>query len=502
MTTKDEINSIRNELLRAQGSINAALAKLESIAIDEPGPFLALTAPKPEMVSVRPLEEVKKAIEEPLITTDEWKRTLDALHNGREHIFITGGAGTGKSTLLQEFMSTCNRTIAAVCPTGVAALRIKAQTIHSFFHFGAHVLQKDDIRELSPSRQAKFKALDDLIIDEASMVRADLMDAIDQFLRLNGREKGKPFGGVRLILVGDLFQLPPFSREKEEKKYLKDRYGLDAPYFFHAEAWRDCPPKIHELTTIFRQSDAAFTGALNAIRNGTATTEHLDLLNKRVDRSFKPPVDGDLWLILTTTNNNADQANDAMLSELKSPSKVFMAVVQDDFDLKNAPTDIELRLKVGAVVMFIRNDADKRWHNGTLGKVVSVNPLKVDIKERGIVDVLPETWEDITYDWDEKAKKLSRSVKGKFTQIPLKLAAAVTIHKAQGTTLDRAILDLHHGTFADGQLYVGASRLRSLEGLILRKPIKMSDISVNEEVRKFMKGLPIARPLLAAGQLL
>ncbi len=367
-------------------------------------------------------------VEEALIVNGEWQKVLAELKNGTQPVFITGGAGVGKSTLLQKHVAESSRTSAIVAPTGVAALRVRGTTIHKFFGFEAKTQQSDEIYDVSAKRREKYQALDDLIIDEASMVRADLMDAIDKFLRVNGREKDKPFGGVRLILVGDLFQLPPVSKEKEEKAYLKDRYGTDMPYFFHAEAWRDGPPKIHELTTIFRQSDLVFTEALNAIRRGTATDEHLALLNGRVNRSFQPPAVGDLWLILTTTNANAEQANHKMLSEIKSLPEVFIAVVQGKFNLKDAPTDEELRLKVGASVMFIRNDSDRRWQNGTMGKVVSLKPLMVDIAGR-VVDVTPETWESISYDYDAKAKKLHASIEGKFTQIPLKLAAAITIHK-------------------------------------------------------------------------
>jgi ATP-dependent DNA helicase PIF1 len=211
-----------------------------------------------------------------------------------------------------------------------------------------------------------------------------------------------------------------------------------------------------------------------------------------VQPGFKPPVDGDLWLTLTTTNVSADAANQRMLSSLPGPSETFEAIVSGDFDLKNAPTDQSLSLRVGAAVMFIRNDADKRWVNGTMGMVTKLTPLTVEVK--GVEqEVQPETWEQITYEFDEKKKTLAKTIKGKFTQIPLKLAAAVTIHKSQGMTFDRAIIDFADGAFAAGQAYVALSRLRTLEGMVLRKPVTEKDLITSPEVQAFMSGQPIAR---------
>lgn len=448
------------------------------------------TAPKLEVLKKPALEPVK--VDEPLTINDEWQKVIDLLNNGTEHVFITGGAGTGKSTLLQHYLGQAGEMCVVVAPTGVAALRVGGETIHRFFGFGAHALEDDDIRVVSDSRRAKYKTLDTIIIDEISMVRADLMDAIDKFMRLNGRNKDKPFGGCRVIMFGDLYQLPPVAKEKDEKKWLTETYGTDMPFFFHAMVWRDTSLKTCELTTIFRQKDQKFTDALNAIRKGSMTPEHLALINSRVQYGFKPP-DGDLWLTLTTTNNAADQANQRMLASIQSPAREFYAVIQGDFDLKNAPTDDVLQLKAGAIVMFIRNDADHRWVNGTLGKVTSIDPLWVQVngKERAVE---AETWEQIQYTFDEKTRKLTKDVRGKFTQIPLKLASAITIHKAQGLSLDHVILDLANGAFAAGQAYVALSRCRTLEGTVLRRPLQERDLIISTEVQRFMRGEAIARP--------
>lgn len=470
---------------------------MEKLAPPAPEQKVAEPAPKIEVVAEPPKPPEPEV---PLIINEEWAQVLELLHNGTDHLFITGGAGTGKSTLLRHFIGGYRGTAAIVAPTGVAALRVGGETIHRMFSFGAHALEDDDIRQLSDSRRAKYRALDTLIIDEISMVRADLMDAIDLFMRKNGRDKEKPFGGCRLVMFGDLFQLPPVSKEKDEKRWLVNRYGLDMPYFFHAACWRDKPPIRKELTTIFRQKDEQFTAALNAIRAGTIQPEHLSLINTRFNPLFVPPPDS-LWLTLTTTNASADNRNRSMLSALPGQPQVFEAYVTGDFDLKNAPTDEYLELKPGAAVMFVKNDSKRRWQNGTLGRVKSINPLQIEID--GIsYEVETETWEQVRYQYDEKTQKLTKEVAGEFNQIPLKLAAAITIHKSQGLSLDHVILDLGYGTFAAGQAYVGLSRCRTLEGTVLRRPLREDDLITSSEVQKFLKGEPITRPTVKDNQLM
>lgn len=491
---QDELARIKVKLLEAQVALSLALVQLgllQNIMSKESG-----VLPKPYSQVAKPAPAAP-VVEEPLVINEEWKAVLDSLNNGKEHLFITGEAGTGKSTLLKHFTEQYDGCFAIVAPTGVAALRVGGETIHRFFGFGAHAIATDDIPVLSDTRRAKYRALDVLVIDEISMVRADLMDAIDKFLRKNGRNATLPFGGVRLVMFGDLFQLSPISKEADEKKWLTSLYGTDMPYFFHAEVWRKVTLKKHNLSTIFRQKDPTFTSALNAIRSGTATAEHLKLINSRVNTSFKAPLDGKLWLTLTTTNNSADQSNQRMLAALKTKSEVFEAKISGDFDLKNAPTDELLELKPGAVVMFIRNNRQGGWVNGTLGKVTSIDPLKVEIDDIEH-EVDKETWEAITYEYSEETKKLTKTIRGKFEQIPLKLASAITIHKSQGLTFEQVIVDFASGAFAAGQAYVALSRCRTLDGMVLRRAVQDRDLIVSTEVQHFMAGEPIARP---AGQL-
>lgn len=481
--------------LTAQHEVTAtAINLMAALGVQEPA---KVELPKVEVVKPEPIK-----VEEPLTINAEWQQTLDILSNGPTGVFVTGPAGSGKSTLLNHFIETYRGNAAMVGPTGVSALRIGGETIHRFLGLPAHALEPDDIPNVPDSRRAKYENLDMLIIDEISMVRADLMDAVDHFFRKNGRAKGKPFGGCRIVMFGDPYQLPPVAKEKEEKAWLNQRYGTDTPYFFHAECWRENPIKVCNLTTIFRQKDPAFTDVLNAIRAGVVKPEQLALLNNRTQFGFRPPVDDDLWITLTTTNDSADQANQRMLNALPGSPEVFEAVVTGDFDEKNFPTDQALRLKVGATVMFIRNGVEKgSWVNGTMGKVTSVNPLKVLVNgsERAVE---PISWKNMTYEFDEKTKKLTKREKGEFKQIPLKLAAAITIHKSQGMTYDKVIIDLANGTFAAGQLYVAVSRGRTLEGMVLRRAIQERDLIVSTEVQKFMKGEAIARPGVPVGTLL
>ncbi len=488
--TQADLTAVRAAIEEAQNRLNSALALLDSLATRVEESIPAVPARVTFPTSAKTPET--PPVEEPLIITPEWQATLDLLNRGAQHLFVTGGAGVGKSTLLKHYTDHSPANVAIVAPTGVAALRVGGETIHRFFRFGAHALDKDDIRTLDSSDRDKYRVLDTLVIDEVSMVRADLMDAVDLFLRKNGRDGSKPFGGCRLVMFGDLYQLPPVSKEKDEKRWLTQRYGLDCPYFFHAEAWRDAPPRICSLTEIFRQKDETFTRALNAIRNGTLNVLQLALINERVRPSFKAPAD-ELWITLTTTNDSAAIANQRMLDALRTDSRVFEATVSGDFDLKNAPTDDFLELKTGAAVMFIRNNRDGGWMNGTLGRVTSVKPLWVET-DSGEHEVDPETWESIAYEFDPDKKRLTKTVKGKFTQIPLKLASAITIHKSQGITLERAIIDLAGGAFAAGQAYVGLSRCRALAGMVLRRPLRMDDLIVSTEVQAFMMGKPTARP--------
>lgn len=506
---KGQLNRASKGLRDALAVVDMALVKInlleQSLAAEERAkaasavtvPAAITVAPKVEPVTSKPEPKPEPVQDEPLVINDEWKAALGVLNNGTSDVFLTGGAGVGKTTLLHQFVENCDKSLAVVASTGVAALRAGGQTCHSFFRLDIHALDEDDIKVSSDPRHVnKLKRLDTLILDEVSMLRADTMDAIDITLRKH-RQNDLPYGGVRVISVGDPYQLPPVARESEVKRFLKDRYGTSEAYFFHSNVFRKRPPLIQQLTTVFRQQgNEQFINVLNAIRNGTATQEQLDLINSRVKPDFVPPTD-ELWITLTTTNASADIANQAMLDAIKSPVETFTAFTTGDFSLKDAPVDEVLRLKVGAAVMFAKNDTtNHHWVNGTLGRVTSVKPLLVEVK--GVeYPVEREIWEKIAYEYSEKDKKLTKRVSGSFSQYPLKLAAAITTHKSQGTSLDRAIINLKGGVFANGQLYTALSRLRTLEGLVLRQPVTKHDLMTSGEVIAYMTGKPIALP--AAG---
>jgi len=446
-------------------------------------------------------------VEESIVLSPEQKEVIDRVVNGTEHFFITGNAGTGKSVVLTELVKRLSwGSTVTLAPTGKAAVHVNGMTIHSFFGLKPEALSPDKIHELPDDSKDKFKSLRMIIIDEISMVRADLMDAIDVFMRKNGNDASRPFGGCRMIMIGDLFQLAPVSSEDEVKHWLEDRYGINTPYFFHAAVWRETPLITCELKTIFRQKDPVFTNTLNLIRNGKANNADLNLINHRTNAAFKPP-SNEVWVTLTTTNSAADVANQTMMDELPGEPTIFKADVIGDFKLSDSPTDAELKLKVGAVVMFIKNNRAAGYINGTMGRITSVKPLKVEItNEEGEsqfeVEVSKATWDQITYDYDRKERKIVKHVKGQFIQIPLKLAAAITIHKAQGLSLSRVIVDLGHKAFAAGQTYVAISRARTLAGLVLRRPVYMKDLIISPEVQAFLAGRPIAQPRPVSDQLM
>lgn len=480
--------SARSALKAAQDgkfALSIALVTLAHLEGDAPRPLGA--APEGDKVPVIEVVQGKPA------ELSEWDKSFDRLVNGTDHVFLTGPGGAGKSTMLQKFIAQAHGAVVAA-PSGRAALNVGGTTIHRLFRFGAHAITSDDIYRLSDDRRAMYRAMNTLVLDEGSMIRGDLMDGIDLFLRKNGKTDKKPFGGVRIVIVGDLYQLPPVAKEGNERKWLMDRYGVEEPYMIHAEVWRDTPLNLVNLTHIFRQDDPTLTDALNAVRVGQATPDHLAMFNGQVrGHNWVPPQD-ELWVTMTTTRNLADQANARMLSELAGTSTYYDAVVEGDFNLNDTPADTRLELKVGAAVMFVRNDPEGAWVNGTMGKVTSLDPLEVEVKGREL-EVAKVEWSEYVYAYDQKLRKLTKTVKGKFTQYPLKLAAAMTVHKAQGATLDRAIVDLGGGSFAAGQTYTALSRVRALSGLALRRPLIAKDIIVNEEVKKFMAGQSITRPV-------
>lgn len=392
---------------------------------------------------------------------------------GEGNLFITGRAGTGKSTLLR-----CLREIIAdrgvvLAPTGLAAVNVGGQTIHSFFGFPPRLIRPDDIRRSRNGRvmrQLKF-----LVVDEVSMVRSDLMWAIDQSLRVNRGRPREPFGGVRLLLFGDLHQLPPVVQEAEVAEHLDSSYG--GPFFFTVPALQDgAGTAFIELQHVFRQEDSALIEVLDHIREGDAGAEELELLNSRVS-PIRTLAEGDPFVILTPTNAAANRINAAYLEALPGRAYAYEAGVTGDFSDSAQPTDSTLMLKEGAKVILLRNDPDRRWVNGTIARVSRLAQDQVWVEIDGEEhEVEPVAWENRRYAYDQAAQKIVETVAGTFKQFPLRLAWALTIHKSQGLTLDRVYIDLGRGTFAHGQAYVAISRCRSLAGLAFARPLRPQDV--------------------------
>ncbi len=392
---------------------------------------------------------------------------------GQGHLFITGRAGTGKSTLLRALRDMLTVPNVVVAPTGLAAVTAGGQTIHSFFGFPPKLIQSGDIRR---SRNGSImRRLQVLIIDEVSMVRSDLMNAIDLSLRINRGRPREPFGGVRLMLFGDLHQLPPVVQRGEEAEFLESEHG--GPFFFSIGALREgAGTTLLELGEVFRQRDEALLDVLNRVREGAASEEDLGLLNARVS-PVRTLSEGDPYVILTPTNAAAQRINTAFLEALPGLATIFEATVTGEFNDSAQPTDPALSLKPRAKVIMLRNDPDGRWVNGTIGRISRLEEtrafVEIDGREYEIEQV---SWENRRYAYDTAAEKIVETIAGTFKQLPMRLAWALTIHKSQGLTLDKVYIDLGRGTFAHGQAYVALSRCRTLEGLSLARPLRGTDI--------------------------
>lgn len=419
-----------------------------------------------------------------LLSTEQLA-VLQLISETRENVFVTGRAGTGKSTLLEAFLAMADRTVVVCAPTGVAALNVGGQTIHSLFRLPIGLIADQELSE-PPELRRLLGSIDTVVIDEVSMVSADLMDAIDRRLRQARGRRHEPFGGAQLVLFGDPYQLAPVpGRDAGERAYYADHYR--SMWFFDARVWAEAGLRIVELQTIHRQHDEAFRAMLTAVRHGEVTPE----IGRALNEAGARPVAEEGLLTLATTNATVTRINADALRRLPGSAQAARAEIEGDFGPAGGyPADETLSLKVGAQVMFLRNDTsgdgDPRWVNGSIGTVARIGrTVFVDVGDE-THEVLPSTWEKFRYTYSSATRRVSKDIVGEFTQFPLRLAWAVTIHKSQGSTYDAAIVDLGARAFAPGQTYVALSRIRSLNGLHLVRPLRPSDIIVDQDVRRFM----------------
>jgi len=428
----------------------------------------------------------------------EFRRALEMMEETNSNIFITGRAGTGKSTLLNYFYNHTEKKIVLLAPTGVAAVNIGGQTIHSFFGFKPNVTLSSIKKKKEKSASSLYKKLTTIIIDEISMVRADLLDCMDKFLRLNGPDAQRPFGGVQMIFIGDLYQLPPVVTSAE-REIFRSFYG--SPYFFSAKVMEELNMEFVELEKVYRQKDDEFIRLLNTIRNNSVTEEEIALFNRRCLPAFASSK-GEFYISLTSTNDLADEINERRLAELKGKIWKAEGEIRGDFDREYLPTALELKLKKGAQIMLLNNDSYGRWINGTIGMIKKFEKNEDDedviiarLDSGETVEISPYTWK--IYKYFLKDGELRSEEVGSFRQYPVRLAFAVTIHKSQGKTFEKVIIDVGRGTFAHGQMYVALSRCTTLDGLVLKNPLKKSHVLMDWHVVKFLTGLQYARAALS-----
>lgn len=430
----------------------------------------------------------------------EWQQALQIIQYTRRSLFLTGKAGTGKSTFLRYVAQHTKKKYVILAPTGIAAINAGGQTLHSFFKLPFHPLLPNDSRynarnirktlKYSGVTTKLLRELDLIIIDEISMVRADIIDFIDKVLRIYCRNMREPFGGKQLLLVGDIFQLEPVVKE-DEWRLMQPFYP--SAYFFSAKIWQEMQLVSIELRKVYRQRDAEFISILDRIRENAATTADITAINSRVGKDAQSSRNTQAFEItLATRRDTVDYINDLKLAELEGSPAMFKGTIQGEFPLASLPAPMELEIKPGAQVIFVKNDKEKRWVNGTIGVVTGID------EEEGIIgvvdedgheyDVVRESWENMRYTFDEKEQKIVEEQLGVFVQFPLRLAWAITVHKSQGLTFRRVKIDFSGGgAFAGGQTYVALSRCTSLQGITLEEPIRPSDIFVRPEVVAFAR---------------
>ncbi len=436
------------------------------------------------------------------LDNDEFQKALQIIQFTRRSLFLTGKAGTGKSTFLRYISETTKKKHVILAPTGIAAINAGGSTLHSFFKLPFHPLLPNDNRynvrnmrktlRYSGEKSKLLREVELIIIDEISMVRADIIDFIDKVLRVYNRNMREPFGGKQLLLVGDIYQLEPVVRE-EDRKLLSPFYH--SQFFFDAKVFAELQLVSIELTKVYRQTNPTFVNILDNIRTSHVSSADLDMLNRQVGAEIDIKASS-LSITLSTRRDTVDYINTTKLSEISGESTTFEGIVEGDFPENNLPSPLKLELKVGAQVLFVRNDKEKRWVNGTLGTVIGFSVDAADNSEAIVyvrtedgleLDVEQEIWSNIKYSFNEKEQKIEEEVLGTFRQFPLRLAWAITVHKSQGLTFKNVKIDFTGGVFAGGQTYVALSRCRSLEGISLKTPIRREDIFVRAEVAKFAR---------------